>query len=127
MYTAIEKKSSLGDRIKRGQRIIVITGIFLGLIRERRSDKGRLTECNELFGLVENVDALVLPSMVSEKLWDNQVLEVVKGKLLKGDLCGAADVLCHQMPFWLRYAKDEMLKFDLQAIMSRVLMSYRLA
>lgn len=84
-------------------------------------------ECNELFELVNDVDALVLPSMVSEKVWDSRVLEDVKAKLLKGDLCGAADVLCQRMPFWLRYAKDEMLKFDLQAVMSRVLMRYRLA
>ncbi len=127
MHTVIEKKASLGERVKRGQRIIVITGIFLGLLRDSERKENRLAECNDLFGLVSDVDALVLPSIVSTKLWDQTVLERVREKLLKGDLCGAAEVLCQQIPFWLRYAKDEMLKFDLQAVMSRVLMSYRLA
>lgn len=126
MHTVIEKKPSLGERVKRGQRIIVITGIFLGLLKDSEKREGRLTECNDLFGLVEDVDALVLPSLVSSKLWDKSVLERVREKMLNGDLCGAAEVLCQQIPFWLRYAKDEMLKFDLQAVMSRVLMRYRL-
>lgn len=127
MQTAIKKKSSLGDRIKRGQRIIVITGIFLGLMRDKSKNRNCLTECNDLFGLVKDVDALVLPSMLSSKLWDTQLLEAVKGKMIEGDLCGAADLLCQWIPFWLKYAKDEMLKFDLQAVMSQVLMRYRLA
>src|SRR5690606_40164457 len=73
----------------RGKRIIVLTVFFLGLRGIDTPGKQALEECNKLYGLVNDPDALRFASLLAPRVWSGETWRHGLAELSSGHLSRA--------------------------------------
>lgn len=120
-------KPSFRQRLKRGQRIILTTALFIGLVKGQKVDQEALDECNHVFDLVSDVRALELPAILSKRVWDMSLIDKARRLLREGKLSEATDTLSQNMPRWLKFGEDIQVRMEFGSILSKMSQNYHLA
>lgn len=89
------------------KRTLFMATLYFRLIRNYSPDDTVLEECNRLFYLVNNANALILPMLMCRKVWKDKTVEEVKEHHLQGNEKMAVEAIYGTVPKWLRYMDRE--------------------
>lgn len=89
------------------KRTLFMATLYFRLIRNYSPDDTVLEECNRLFYLVNNANALILPMLMCRRVWKDKTVEEVKDHHLQGREKMAVEAIYGQVPKWLRYMDRE--------------------
>jgi hypothetical protein len=89
------------------KRTLFMATLYFRLIRNYSPDDTVLEECNRLFYLVNNANALILPMLMCRKVWKDSTVEEVKEHHLQGNEKLAVEAIYGTVPKWLRYMDRE--------------------
>jgi hypothetical protein len=89
------------------KRTLFMATLYFRLIRNYSPDDTVLEECNRLFYLVNNANALILPMLMCRKVWKDKTVEEVKEHHLQGNEKLAVEAIYGTVPKWLRYMDRE--------------------
>lgn len=101
------------------KRTLFMATLYFRLIRNYDPDKSVLDECNRLFYLVNNSNALILPCLWSRRVWKNKPVEEVVEHHLQGRDKMAAETIYGTMPKWLRYMDRETMLRDAAKVLRK--------
>lgn len=110
--------------IARSKRVIFMTNLYLRMTKIYNPCNDTLVECNRRLGLVDNPNALKLPAVLQDKIWNADAEETfakVNKDILCGDLTGVCQKVLAITPSWLQYGRkpDEM-RHDIEVVASCV-------
>lgn len=115
--------------IVRSKRTIFMTTLYLKMAGIYTPSKDTLEECNKRLGLVCNVDALKLPAVLQDTIWDrtaSATLEKVDKEISRGDINGVCQRVIAITPRWLRYGShSDAMRHDIEAIANCVIQRKR--
>lgn len=89
------------------KRTLFMATLYFRLIRNYSPEEDVLEECNRLFYLVNNANALILPMLMCRRVWKDKTLDEVKGHHLEGREKMAVEAIYGKTPKWLRYMDRE--------------------
>ncbi len=109
------------------KRTLFMATLYFRLIRNYNPEEDVLEECNRLFYLVNNANALILPMLMCRRVWKDKTLDVVKGSYLEGHEKMAVDAIYGQVPKWLRYMDRETMVRDAAKVLRSAELAHGIA
>lgn len=112
-----------------GKRILLVTTLHLQLVRDGIFQEETLEKLNEALRLAKFNDALRLPAVVYDKVWDDQKLQEAIRSASNGDIRGRlidfdeakklSESVVAVAPEWLRYGRRDDMVNDLITLIYR--------
>lgn len=126
MYRSVAINQSLGFWAS-FKRTLFMASLYFRLIRNYDPDDSLLDEFNSLYRLVVNPQALTFPAMVCRMLWRDKTVDRVVEHCDRNELKQAVELICGDMPKWLRYRDHSTMVIDAESIISRGFRQQRFA
>lgn len=101
------------------KRTLFMASLYFRLIRNYHPDESVLEECNRLFYLVNNPNALILTAMICRKVWKDKTVNEVRDHHLQGNEKMAVEAIYGTVPKWLRYIDRETMFRDAEKVLRK--------
>lgn len=101
------------------KRTLFMATLYFRLIRNYSPDDSVLEECNRLFYLVNNANALILPMMMCRKVWKDKTVKEIVDYHQQGRDSMAIEAIYGSVPKWLRYIDRETMLKDTARVLRK--------
>lgn len=101
------------------KRTLFMATLYFRLIRNYSPDDSVLEECNRLFYLVNNANALILPMMLCRRVWKDKTVKEIVDHHLQGRDKMAIEAIYGSVPKWLRYIDRETMLKDTARVLRK--------